>query len=217
MLVLNHNEASIIGTVVERDETHLIVSTKRLSEKEDKIMACLPYRNPISGYFVGDRVHIFGSLRSYRERGSGTTDSLHLFIEIKHIEMAKEGAEDENLINITGYTNTIPKLRTTPLGKKIADINISCQYKVLTNGRLIQDTIPCIAWNNVAENICSSVKKNEFLKLFGRLEERTYVKDDVTYSVNELSIIAGTQGMPLPNYDRVFEDKTLLPSTDDIE
>ena len=203
-LILNYNHARLVGTVSKIEKGRVIISAKRLSEKEDNIIVCFPDKETFPPCDLGDRVVVEGKLRSHRVRVKGNPNKLEIFVAAELFEKTNL-TEDENTADITGYVNKTPDLRTTPLGKTITDISVVCQQRVLSNGKLIQDVIPCIAWNNVAEYICSTAKKNFFIKIFGRIEERKYIKDDVEHTVHELSAIASTISIP-DNLRDVFDE-----------
>ena len=80
-LILNYNHARLVGTVSRVERQRITVSCKRLSEKEDNVVVCLPGRAEIVGYEVGDRVVVEGRLRSRRVRTKENPNKLEIFVE----------------------------------------------------------------------------------------------------------------------------------------
>lgn len=188
-VLINENEAHIVGTITEIMEGSWMVSTKRLSGICDNIEVKVPFL--AEDYNVGDRVEIFGKLRSYRMQ-IGPRNRLFLHIVINTVKQVDEQVEDKNEISICGYLNRDGIVRRTPLGRDIMDFFLSVQVSSLKNGKLVCDTIPCIAWGSNAIKGKMYAQHDEYVKAVGRLQERKYKKElkngeTVEMTVHELS------------------------------
>ena len=191
-VLINENEAHIVGTITEIMEGSWMVSTKRLSGICDNIEVKVPFL--AEDYNVGDRVEIFGKLRSYRMQ-IGPRNRLFLHIVINTVKQVDGQVEDKNEISICGYLNRDGYVRETPLGRNIMDFFLSVQVSTLKNGRLVCDTIPCIAWGGNAARGRRFAKHDTYVKAVGRLQERHYQKqlksgEVVEMMVHELSCSA---------------------------
>ena len=76
----------------------------------------------------------------------------------------------ENLIYLNGHICRQSTFRTTPLGRQITDF-------VIAVGRPHNkvDYIPCIAWGRAAQ-YASKLEVGDWLKLYGRVQSREYLK-----------------------------------------
>lgn len=92
-----------------------------------------------------------------------------------------------NQLVIIGRLTKEPELRKTENGKKVSNITLAVQrgYKNV-NGVYDTDFIDCVLWNNVAESTTEYCKKGDLLGVRGRVQTRSYEKDEETKYVTEV-------------------------------
>jgi single-stranded DNA-binding protein len=113
----------------------------------------------------GKECAVSGQIRSYRWREDAGS---HL-----NVTVFARGFPDEELINdvwLDGVVHRSTPLRQTPLGRRISDFLLHVPREF---GRI--DTIPCIAWEELAVR-CGQMQPGQSVRLNGRLQSRTYVK-----------------------------------------
>ena len=188
-VLINENNAHIVGVVSELPVDGMFwVKVVRPSGIEDNIRCKLSLDS--FELMLGDRVEIFGKLRSYRWQ-VGAKDRLYMYIETDTIDIVNDDREDINDIIINGYLSKDGILRRTPLGKDIMDFFLVLQTETLKNGKLIEDVIPCICWGANALRGKYFAKRNTLARVVGRLQERHYKKQteegEVDVLIHELS------------------------------
>ena len=192
-VLINENEAHIVGTITEGEvDGTWWVETKRLSGVIDTIRC--KATDYIGKLEVGDKVEIFGKLRCYWDQ-LGLKPRLFLYVEATSVTRVTDDRDDINAISICGYLNRDGYVRETPLGRNIMDFFLTVQNSTLDNGRLVCDTIPCIAWGANAARGRQFAKRDAYVKAIGRLQERHYQKqlksgEAVEMMVHELSCSA---------------------------
>lgn len=156
-----------LAFVTKRDEYYLMeVHTKRKSGTVDVVPVLFARKSidPNADY-VGMRINIKGDVQSRRD------DDKHLLLYVyakeAEIYYAYDDTEEED-INEVQFKGTLKKsvFRKTPSGISIADV-------YLVHDRYF---IPCIAWNNKAEEV-SDVDKNTKIEIKARFQSRTYNKE----------------------------------------
>lgn len=92
-----------------------------------------------------------------------------------------------NQIVIVGRLVKNPELKETEKGKKVTNITLAVprSYKNV-NGEYDTDFIDCILWTGVAENTAEYCKKGDLLGVKGRLQSRTYEKEEQKKYVTEV-------------------------------
>ena len=115
----------------------------------------------------GDRVAVAGELRSFNNR-SGVGSRLVITVLARGLEICS--GEYENSVELTGVVCKEPKLRRTPMGRRICDIMLAVNRPY---GR--SDYIPVIAWGSTAM-VVSSLPVGAGIALSGRLQSREYTK-----------------------------------------
>ena len=92
-----------------------------------------------------------------------------------------------NQIVIVGRLVKDPELRETETGKKVTNITLAVprSYKNV-NGEYDTDFIDCTLWTGVAENTSEYCKKGDLLGVKGRVQTRSYEKDDDKKYVTEV-------------------------------
>ena len=92
-----------------------------------------------------------------------------------------------NQIVIVGRLVKDPELKETEKGKKVTNITLAVprNYKNV-NGEYDTDFIDCILWTGVAENTAEYCKKGDLLGVKGRIQSRSYEKEDQKKYVTEV-------------------------------
>lgn len=92
-----------------------------------------------------------------------------------------------NQIVIVGRLVKDPELKETEKGKKVTNITLAVprSYKN-PNGEYDTDFIDCILWTGIAENTAEYCKKGDLLGVKGRVQTRSYEKDEKTNYVTEV-------------------------------
>lgn len=92
-----------------------------------------------------------------------------------------------NQIVLVGRLTKDPELKETETGKKITRITLAVprSYKN-TNGEYESDFINCTLWTGVAENTAEYCKKGDLLGIKGRIQTRTYEKDEEKKYISEV-------------------------------
>ena len=85
-----------------------------------------------------------------------------------------------NEVELSGVMSAKRDLRKTPFGRIITDFTLCVQ-----NGKSMT-YMNSITWNYTAAKIDSLPIGSE-IKVYGRLQSREYAKNEITYTVNELS------------------------------
>ncbi len=88
---------------------------------------------------------------------------------------------------IVGRLVKEPELRETESGKKITSITLAVprSYKN-SNGEYETDFINCVLWSGIAENTVEYCSKGDILGVKGRIQTRTYEKDDTKKYLTEV-------------------------------
>lgn len=92
-----------------------------------------------------------------------------------------------NQLVVIGRLVKEPELKKTDTGKKVTNITLAVprSYKNM-NGEYDADFIDCILWNNVAESTTEYCHKGDLLGVRGRIQTRSYEKDDEKKYVTEV-------------------------------
>lgn len=92
-----------------------------------------------------------------------------------------------NQIVLVGRLTKDPEVRETDTGKKVSHITLAVprSYKN-SSGEYESDFINCTLWTGVAENTAEYCKKGDLLGIKGRIETRSYEKDDERKFVSEV-------------------------------
>ena len=180
--VTTNNKVELIGRVVsdELEFSHEIygenfytfyVSSKRLSETEDIIPVLVSEKIcELEDIKKGVQIHIKGYFRSYN-KDIGEKMKLILYVFPKEITFLNEDEmEDDSWIRLEGVVCKKVSYRTTPLGRKIAEVILAVNRP---NGKT--DYIPTIMWGGNAD-LCNCLSVGSKLKLKGRIQSRIYQK-----------------------------------------
>lgn len=92
-----------------------------------------------------------------------------------------------NQIVLVGRLTKDPEIRETDTGKKVSRITLAVprSYKN-SSGEYESDFINCTLWTGIAENTAEYCHKGDLLGIKGRIETRTYEKDDEKKYVSEV-------------------------------
>ena len=92
-----------------------------------------------------------------------------------------------NQVVLVGRLTSDPEIITTENGKKMSTINIAVQrsYKNM-DGLYETDFIRCILWNGVASSTHEYCHSGDIVGVKGRLQTRSYEKDDEKKYVMEV-------------------------------
>lgn len=164
-----------------------ILKVKRFSDNFDVIAVMVSeevYSN-VSALKVGQYVKINGEYRSYNKVGADEKTHLDLFVFANSIEeaYASEEVQYTNIIYLEGYICKNTEFRRTPMGYRITDILLA------VNRGIKSDYIPCIAWGYDAE-YAKNLKVGDFLKFKGRVQSRTYYKENPLNPLEKVEKIA---------------------------
>lgn len=177
--LIKNNAVDLCGQVISNPKLgHIIndekfysffLNIKRQSQKFDTLFIIAPFKFiEILDINPGDFLKIEGQFRSYNNK-SYEGKKLELFIFAKEIEKL----QDElylNTADMNGYICKNVIFRSTPKGKKIADMLIA-----LNRGYYKSDYIPAIAWGKNAY-VASTLLVGDKVNIKGRIQSRTYNK-----------------------------------------
>ena len=92
-----------------------------------------------------------------------------------------------NQLLIIGRLVKDPELRKTESGKNVTNITLAVprSYKNI-NGEYDTDFVDCVLWNNVAESTTEFCHKGDLLGVKGRIQTRSYEKEDGKKFVTEV-------------------------------
>ena len=92
-----------------------------------------------------------------------------------------------NQLVVIGRLVKDPELRKTENGKNVTNITLAVprSYKN-PNGEYDTDFIDCVLWSTVSESTTEYCKKGDLLGIKGRIQTRTYEKDEEKKYVTEV-------------------------------
>lgn len=150
-----------------------MISVPRLSESEDVLPVTISDRLMENEKMeTGASVGIRGQLRSYNTYENNRNHLiLSIFVkEIYFIEEGEQPRENPNHLSLNGFICKPTIYRTTPKGRKIADILLAVNRAY---GK--SDYIPLIAWERNAI-FSRSLTVGDNIRLEGRMQSRIYKK-----------------------------------------
>ena len=184
--IIETNVTTIVGKIVgEKEFSHEMygegfynfkLEVSRLSEQSDILPVTISERLLIDKELnEGDYVVIEGQLRSYNRYVDGRNRLiLTIFAREMHIptdeEEINELIKKPNEIYLDGFICKPPIYRTTPFGREITDLLLAVNRPYNKS-----DYIPSIAWGRNAR-FCENLKVGDRIKLWGRIQSRTYQK-----------------------------------------
>lgn len=175
--------SGVYGTKTKFEDNHgekivkTILTSKRKSGKTDdcEIVFSELLDNELNGY---GKILVDGTIRS--RRTGNPLKKNEIYVLANTIEKY-DCDEDVNEVSIDGNLFFLPKVRKTPLGHTVSDIPITCKRNT---GKT--DLISCIAWGRVAEST-RYLNVHDKIKITGRLQSRDYTKNNVEFTINEVS------------------------------
>ena len=141
----------------------------RLSGTMDHVPLTIPGRNLAFMPDEGDRLSVWGQLRTYNRH---TEQGTHLCVTVfaKGIEPLGEEDMPQNEVSLSGYLCKPAVFRTTPFLREIGDMLIACNRSFNKS-----DYLPCIAWGRNARTV-SELPVGSRLYIQGRIQSRRYQK-----------------------------------------
>jgi len=141
----------------------------RLSGTMDHVPLTIPGRNLAFMPDEGDRLSVWGQLRTYNRH---TEQGTHLCVTVfaKGIEPLGEEEMPQNEVSLSGYLCKPAVFRTTPFLREIGDMLIACNRSFNKS-----DYLPCIAWGRNARTV-SELPVGSRLYIQGRIQSRRYQK-----------------------------------------
>lgn len=80
-----------------------------------------------------------------------------------------------NRVVLVGRLTKDPELRKTTTGTSVASFTIAVDNRLKdANGQYTTSFIPCVVWNQQAENCVRFIHKGSLVGIEGRLNQRTY-------------------------------------------
>lgn len=80
---------------------------------------------------------------------------------------------------IVGRIAQNPELRETENGKKVTNVTLAVPRSFKnSNGEYETDFINCVLWKGIAESTVEYCKKGDLVGIKGRIQTRTYEKDE---------------------------------------
>lgn len=161
----------------------LTVSCYRLSGIADNIPVQVSERTvDIESLEIGRAVQVTGTFRSYNRHNENGRKNLMLYVFADEISDISDADERLNEVTIEGYICREPIYRVTALGRTICDVLMAVNRAY---GK--SDYIPCIAWGRNA-NFVGSLDVGTRLRCEGRIQSRTYLKNDEEKTAYEVSL-----------------------------
>ena len=141
----------------------------RLSGVVDILPITMPARVCIQLPQKGDRVRIYGQLRSYNKNAAGS-NRLVITVFARAIETMEPDETPENSVQLTGFVCKPVIYRTTPFLREIGDILLAVNRSYNKS-----DYLPCIAWGRNAL-YARDISVGCRVRVDGRLQSRSYQK-----------------------------------------
>lgn len=158
------------------------ISIVRISGATDKIQLILSDVNTyVDKPLLGEYVYVVGSIRTHNDKSDGKAH-LRVFVYVQKIRVLDIDGNivGENMVHIKGCICKIGNKRKTPLGRTITDTIIAC------NRLMGNDYIPVIFWGKSANEV-SRLDIGTEIEIFGRLQSRNYIKNNIEHTVYEVS------------------------------
>ena len=165
-----------------------ILEVKRLSETTD-IIKVVASEELVTGLnnteLEGREIQVTGRINSWKAMDESGELHWRIFVEAESInENPLTESYNKNMVFLNGVVKRKPVYRRTPLGKDITEIFLKTD---VGDGK--STLISCIIWNGQAR-VARTLKVNEKMELFGRLQSRKYEKNGEEKSVDEVSAFA---------------------------
>lgn len=147
----------------------LRLQVERLSGVADILPVTLPARICPRLPERGERIRIFGQLRSYNKSAEGC-NRLYITVFARAIELMGPEEMPENSVQLTGFVCKPVIYRTTPFLREIGDMLLAVNRSYNKS-----DYLPCIAWGRNAL-YAKDLPVGGRVRVDGRLQSRCYQK-----------------------------------------
>ena len=174
---------SDFDTFKTRNDVEMIkftLESPRLSGTIDNIPIIVPVESAKINIVPGTFIIVKGSFRSRNEQTTDGARHLVLHVFTRDIDHSDPEARINEII-LAGSLCKDVNARTTPKGRRIADMLLACQRKTSTGQ---SDYLPIIAWGNLADQM-ENHKVGDRLSFKGRIQSRIYNKTSPTGEVEE--------------------------------
>lgn len=180
MMRANEDNAVCISGVVSEDARldhelygeafyALYLNVERLSGAVDMLPVTLPARLCESLPQAGERIRIYGQLRSYNKHGP-SGNRLVITVFARAVEPMGPEEIPENRVQLTGFVCKPVIYRTTPFLREIGDMLLAVNRSYNKS-----DYLPCIAWGRNAV-YARDLPVGSRVRIEGRLQSRAYQK-----------------------------------------
>lgn len=162
----------------------LQIKVNRLSKVSDYITLLMSDRIIcVKENILGKYVNVIGSMRTYNWKDDDKNHlKISVFVEGMDVIDVYGDTIDLNSVSLDGYICKNLGNRSTPLGRNICDVMLAVNRPY---GK--SDYIPCIIWGKNA-NYVSNLSIGTKLHICGRLQSRTYLKDQEERTAYEVSV-----------------------------
>lgn len=147
----------------------LRLRVERLSGVADILPVTLPARICPCLPREGERIRIFGQLRSYNKSAEGA-NRLAITVFAKSVEPMGPEEAPQNSVQLTGFLCKSAVYRTTPFLREIGDMLLAVNRAYNKS-----DYLPCIAWGRNAL-YARDLPVGGRVRVEGRLQSRCYQK-----------------------------------------
>lgn len=83
-----------------------------------------------------------------------------------------------NRVVLVGRLVRDPELRRTASGIPVATFTVAVDNRVKSNNEKSASFIPCVVWNQAADNVAKYTRKGSLVGIDGRIVQRTYDKKE---------------------------------------
>lgn len=120
-----------------------------------------------------------------------------------------------NELRITGNLTRDPELRYTQSGKPVASFTVADNRRVRDqSGNWVDGTtlfVPCVAWEQLGENVAESLRKGATVVVSGRVEPKEYDSNGV--KVRGFELIADDVSVSLRRQQATVKKTATTPSS----
>lgn len=120
-----------------------------------------------------------------------------------------------NELRITGNLTRDPELRYTQSGKPVASFTVAVNRRVRDqSGNWVDGTtlfVPCVAWEQLGENVAESLRKGATVVVSGRVEPKEYHSNGV--KVRGFELIADDVSVSLRRQQATVKKTAATPSS----
>ncbi len=121
-----------------------------------------------------------------------------------------------NRVVLVGRLTRDPELRKTPNGASVASFTVAIDNRRGPNGEKTTSFIPCVVWNQQAENAYKFIHKGSLVGIDGRLNQRSYDTKDGR-KANVIEVICDSVQFLEPKSSSLNREETDYGYTPDAE